>query len=115
MKTNVTVLFSPHEAHRQAAAQFAACGFIANAPLESCAQDMKLRFRHNALQSENQAIIKKRGMVEAVAVSDQRVRNAAEIEEAIPVGTVARHAGDLQGEHDADVAEGHFRGQTCEA
>lgn len=49
------------------------------------------------------------------AISDQSVGDAAEIEEAIPVGVVARHAGDFQGEHDADVAEGHFRGQACEA
>ena len=54
-------------------------------------------------------------MVETVAVSDQRVGHAAEIEQAIPVGIVARHAGDFQAEHDADVAEGHFRGQACEA
>ena len=54
-------------------------------------------------------------MVKAVAVSDQGVSNAAKIEEAIPVGIVARHAGDFQGEHDADVAEGHFRGQAREA
>ena len=49
MKTHFAVLFSPHEAHGQAAAQFSACGFVANATLESCAKDVKFRFRHDAL------------------------------------------------------------------
>ena len=53
-------------------------------------------------------------MVDAVAISDQRVGDAAEIEQAIPVGIVARHPGDFEAEHDADVAEGHFRGHACE-
>ncbi len=53
-------------------------------------------------------------MIEAVAVSDQSVGDAAEIEQAVPVGIVARHAGDFEAEHDADVAEGYFRGQAGE-
>jgi len=48
MKTNFAVLFSPHEAHGQAAAQFPTCGFIANSTLESCAENMKFCFRHDA-------------------------------------------------------------------
>ena len=54
-------------------------------------------------------------MVEAVAVSDQRIGDAAEIEQAIPVGIVARHTGDFQGEHDARVTERHFCGHARES
>src|SRR6516162_3504538 len=54
-------------------------------------------------------------MVEAIAVADQSVGDAAEIEETIPVGIVARDTGDFQAEYDADMAEGHFCGHTCEA
>src|SRR6516165_11792097 len=54
-------------------------------------------------------------MVEAIAVSDQSVGDAAEIEEAIPVGIVARDTGDFEAEHDADMAEGHFCDHACEA
>src|SRR5215470_5284179 len=53
-------------------------------------------------------------MVDAVAVSDQSVGDAAQIEQAIPVGIVACHAGDLEAEHDAHVSERHFRDHTCE-
>src|SRR5580692_3385130 len=115
MKTYLAVLFSPHEAHRQAAPQFSACGFIANSTIESGAENMKFCFRHDALQSEHQPIIKNRRMVETVAIPDESIGDAAEIEEAVPVSIVARHARDFQGEHDADVAERHFRGQACEA
>ena len=53
-------------------------------------------------------------MVNPVAVAHQSVRDAAEIEEAIPVGIVARHPGDFQTEHNAGVAECDFCGQACE-
>ena len=104
MKTYLAVLFSPHEPHGQAAPQFAACGFIANSTFESGAEDMKFCFRHDALQSEHQPIIKKRRMIETIAISDQSVGDAAEIEEAIPVSIVARQARDFEAEHDADMS-----------
>src|SRR6516225_6615708 len=47
-------------------------------------------------------------MVDAVAVSDQSVGDTAEIKQAIPVGIVARHAGDFEAEYDANMAERHF-------
>ena len=54
-------------------------------------------------------------MIDAVAISDQRVGDAAEIKQAIPVGIVARYTGDFQAEHDAGVAERDLRGHACEA
>src|SRR5215831_3470308 len=58
--------------------------------------------------------LKERWVVDTVAVSDQRVGDATEIEQAIPVSVVARHAGDFEAEHDADVAERHLGGHACE-
>ncbi len=48
MKAHFAVLFSPHEAHGQASAQFPACGLIANSTLESCAKNVQFCFRHDA-------------------------------------------------------------------
>ena len=53
-------------------------------------------------------------MIDAVAVSDQSVGHAAQIEEAIPVGIIARQAGDFQSEHDAHAAEADFGGEASE-
>jgi hypothetical protein len=49
METDFAVLFSPHETHRQASAQFSACGFIANSTLEARAKNVQFRFRHDPL------------------------------------------------------------------
>ena len=49
METDFAVLFSPHETHRQASAQFSACGFIANPTLEARAKNVQFRFRHDPL------------------------------------------------------------------
>jgi uncharacterized protein (TIGR03437 family) len=40
MKEDFTILFSPNEADRQAAAQLSACGFVADAPVQPGANDM---------------------------------------------------------------------------
>src|SRR5215469_9484545 len=103
------------EADLQAATQFAAGRFAANSSLESRAQDVKFCLRHDAFQAENQAIVEKRRMIDAVAVSHQSIGHAAQIEQAIPVGIVACQAGDFQSEHDSRAAHSHLRGQVCEA
>ena len=69
---------------------------------------MQFGFGHNTFQSEHQSIVKKRGMIDAVAVTDQSVSHAAHIEQAIPVSMVARHAGDFQSQHDAHMAQSDF-------
>ena len=40
MKQDLAILFSPDEAHRQSAAQFAACGFVADASVQPGANDV---------------------------------------------------------------------------
>src|SRR5215510_12329313 len=69
MKQDLAVLFSPNEAHRQSATQFAACRFVADAAVEPGADDMQLGFTHRALQSEQQAIIEQRRMIDTVGVT----------------------------------------------
>jgi len=114
-ETNFAVAFSPHEAHGQATTQFAAGRFVANPSLQSRAQDMKFCLRHDALQAENQAIVEERRMIDAVAISHQSIGNAAQIEQAIPVGIVACQARDFQSEHDSRAAHSNFCSQVREA
>src|ERR1700750_1612275 len=54
-------------------------------------------------------------MIYSVAISDQRVGHAAKIEQAIPVGVVARQPRDFQSEHDAHVPQSHFRRHAGES
>ena len=90
MKENLAVLLAPHETYGQTAAQFAARGLVADTAVQPGAQDMKFRLRHGAFQAEDQAIVEQSRMIDAVAIADQRVGDAAQIEQAIPIGVVAR-------------------------
>ena len=115
MEADLAVLLAPDEADRQAAPQFAARGLVADAAVQARAQDMQLGLAHRALETEQQPVVEQRGMIDAVGIADQRVGQAAEIEQAVPIGVVAGQAGDLEAEHDADMAEGDFGGEPGEA
>ena len=54
---------------------------------------------------KQQPVVERAGVVEAVGVADQRVGHAAQVEQPIPVGVVARQPRDLQAEHQPGVAE----------
>jgi hypothetical protein len=90
-------------------------GLIADATVESGPQDVQFCFRHRALQSEHETIVEKRRMVDTIAVSDQSVGYAAQIEQAIPVSIVARQAGDFEAEHDSHMTQSDFCGHACES
>src|SRR6202043_2979691 len=67
------------------------------------------------LRPRQQSIVEHRGMIDAVGIADEGVGEAAQIEQAIPIGVVAGEAGDFEAEHDADMAEGDFSGGPGEA
>ena len=53
-------------------------------------------------------------MIHTVGIGDERVGEPAEIEQAIPVGVVAREARDFKAEHDPDMSKCNLRGESCE-
>src|SRR5215470_4632228 len=79
------------------------------------AQDVKLGFAHCALETEQQAIIEHRRMIEAICIADERVGETAEIKQAVPICIVAGEAGHFESEHDADMSKRDFCGETGEA
>ena len=115
MEEDFTILFSPNEADRQTATQFPASGLVADAAVEPGANDVQLRFAHRALEAEQQAIVEQRRMIDAVVVADERVGDAAQFQQAIPIRIVPRQARDFQSEDDAHVSQGHFAGEASEA
>src|SRR5882724_12525949 len=54
-------------------------------------------------------------MIDAVSIANKRVGEAAEIEQAVPIGIVASEAGHFETKHDADMPERDFGGETREA
>jgi hypothetical protein len=76
---------------------------------------MKFCFTHGALQPEDQAIVEKRRVIQTIAVADQSVGQAAEIEQAIPISIIACETRDFESQDDADSPEGNFGSQANEA
>src|SRR5499433_1041468 len=115
VKTNLALLLAPEEANRQATPEFAARRLVANAAIEARAQNVQLCFAHGALQPQQQPVIEHRRVIEAVAIADQRVGEAGEIDEAIPFGIVAGQARDFQTQHEADTGERHLGSEPGKA
>ena len=76
---------------------------------------MRLSLAHRSLEAEQQTIVEQCRMIDTVSIADEGVGEAAEIEQAIPVGVVACETGDFEAEHDTDVAEDDFGGQLGKA
>src|SRR5258706_6039272 len=115
MESDFTIVLAPNKSHRKTAPKFATSSLVANAAKQSCPQYMRLGFAHGAFETEYQAIVEQRRMIDAVAITDEGIGETAKIEQAIPVGGVAGEARDFEAEHDADMAEGDFGDQTGEA
>jgi len=47
-------------------------------------------FRHGALETEDEAVVEVARVIQAVGVGDQRSGERTEVEQAVPVGIVAR-------------------------
>jgi hypothetical protein len=103
MEADLAVVVAPHEADRQAPPQLAAGRFVADAPFEAGAEDVQLSFTHRALEAEDQPVIEQRRVVHAVGITDQGVGHAAQIQQSIPVGVVAREPRDLEAQDNADL------------
>src|SRR4029077_11056650 len=54
-------------------------------------------------------------MISAVGVAKEGASEAAEIEQTVPIGVVAREAGHLETEHDTNVSERDLGSETGEA
>jgi hypothetical protein len=115
MEAHLAILLTPHEAYGEPAAQLAACCLVADAAEQACAQHMQLGLAHGALQAKQQSIVEHGRVIDTVGITDERVGEAAEIEQAIPVGVVAGEAGDLETEYDPDVSKRDFRREPREA
>ena len=76
---------------------------------------MQLGLAHGALEAKQQSIVEHGRVINAVGIADERVGEAAEIEQAIPVGIVAGEAEDLETEHDPDMSKRDVRREPREA
>ena len=67
-------------------------------------KDRQLHLAHRALHAEQEPVIGRGRVIDAVLVDDQRANQAAELQKGVPVAPVARQPGSLQRKHGADAA-----------
>src|SRR5208282_361653 len=115
MQQDLAVTLTSHEADRQAPTQLTTLCLVADAAEQPRPQDVQFCLRHRALQAQHQAVVEQPRVVNPVGIADERVGDTAEVQEAVPVGVVARQTGDLEAEYDPDLTERHIRGHAREA
>src|SRR5450759_1960936 len=115
MKQDFAVLITPHQADWQTAAQFPSRSLVADAAIEARPNDMQFCFTHGALKPEHQTVVEKRRVIKSIAIADQRVSQAAEIEQPIPIGIIAGEAGDFEPQDNTNSSESDFGGEASEA
>ena len=115
MPADLPLGLTPDQPDRQATAQLTAGGFVPDPPVEAGPQNVQLGFGHSALHAQHQAVVEQRRMIDAIAIADQRVSEAAEVDEAVPIGIVACQARHFETEDDADMPERDFRREPGEA
>src|SRR6516162_970482 len=83
--------------------------------IESFAKGVKFSLRHCAFQSENQAIVEKSGMIQAIIISEQGIGNGTHIEKAIPIRITPCQAGDLQPKKNSHSSHSNFHIQVIKS
>jgi hypothetical protein len=95
-------------------ARFATTRLVELAAAHARLEDVQLGFAHGAFEPEQQAIIEACRIIDAVLIEDEGGGERTQFDEPVPVGRVARQAGDFEPHDDARFAERHFAHQLLE-
>jgi hypothetical protein len=66
-------------------------------------------------EPEHEAVVEVPGVVHPVGISDQRVRQRAQVQQLVPVGVVAGQPADLDAEDDPDMAKADVGDELLES
>ena len=102
------------QSHRQRQLQGSAPRPVRQAAAQPGVQHVQFGLAHGALEAEQQPVVEVAGIVDAVLVEDQRVAQRADLQQAVPVGRVARQPRHLKPKHDPGAARADLRDQTLE-
>ena len=105
IEQDLAVVLAPHQPDRQCLAQLPARGLVTDPAVQACPEDVQLSLAHRAFESEQEPVVERAGVVEAVGVADHGVGHAAEVQQPVPVDVVARQSRDFQAEHQPGVTE----------
>jgi hypothetical protein len=83
------------QADGQGQGQLATAGLVEEAGGEAASDRMQFQFRDLAFEAQEQASVDRGRIVDPVAIGDEAVAVAADVEQRIPVRAVAREPGDF--------------------
>ena len=109
------ILLVIDEPDRQSLTELSLGRLVAEPRGQPVADQVQLGLGHGALQAEHQPVVEVGGVIEAVAVGDERVGHRAQVEQLIPVGVVAGEARHLDPQDDADLPEADVGDEVLEA
>ena len=98
-----TILRIMHKADGNHLLEFPAAGTAQDASSKPCLEHMQFRFTHGALQTQQQAIVEVRRIVQPILIEDERVSEGAQLKQPMPIGGVARQSRHFKTEHDPDA------------
>ena len=107
--------FEPDQTGRQRECQLAAFGFAEETGSQPSADRVQFQFRNLSFQSEQQPPIDRRWIVNSIAISDQAIGTATQIEQLIPVRTVPRQPRCIVRDQDADFTKRDLSDQFLKA
>jgi hypothetical protein len=95
--------------------QFASSRFRDGGVHEALADQRELEFTHRPLQPQQQTIIRQPWIVDTIRIDHVRADEAAELEQVMPIASVAREARSFQAEHRADCTFADAADEIAEA
>lgn len=104
----------PDIADRNTQAQFSPARFGAGRVKHARSQDAQLELADAALHAQQQSIVRTTGIVHPVEINDARFNQAAQLEEMVPIPSVAGKARCVEAEHCTDLARAQAAHQSFE-
>ena len=95
--------------------KFAASRFLAHGFDGPLTEDRQLHLAHRALHAEQQPIVGMARIVDSILVYDERADQSTELDERMPVATIAGKTRRLDRKHGADTIVADRREQSLEA
>ena len=103
------------EADRRRDDEFAAAGFLVAGGQRALAQKVELVLVEAPLEPEQQSVVAVSGRIDRLLIDENRVDDAAHLDQLLPVAAVAGEARDLAGADGADLAEADLGHHPFEA
>src|SRR5215203_1324292 len=100
---------------RQSKSKLAALGFCQKACSQAAADRVQFKLGDGPLQTEEQATIGAAGVIDPVSIGDEAGAQPTNVQEWIPVGTIAREARHIDRQDEPDFAEPDPANELLEA